>query len=149
MFIFKIQKSNIFFNKCHWSIYLTFADVAQVEQEEESSPSTTAIRHPRKVSPEMDDNLEDFEMISESELAEVSPWFITRSRLFFSRLLHTYDIKFRFRKKKPLFTAWIGILFGQLYFSQSQVFFPKRYLVRRDRIFFSNSLFKCMLSCGL
>ena len=50
-----------------------FADVAQVEQEEESSPSTTAIRHPRKVSPEMDDNLEDFEMISESELAEVSP----------------------------------------------------------------------------
>merc|ERR1711860_389868 len=47
-------------------------DVAQVEQEEES-PSTAAIRHPRKVSPEMDDNLEDFEMISESELAEVSP----------------------------------------------------------------------------
>ena len=59
-------------NKCHSSIYLTFADVAQVEQEEES-PSTAAIRHPRKVSPEMDDNLEDFEMISESELAEVSP----------------------------------------------------------------------------
>merc|ERR1711862_489335 len=45
-------------------------DVAQVEQEDESIPSTTGIPHPRRVSPEMDDNLEDFEMISESELAE-------------------------------------------------------------------------------
>ena len=80
MFILRIQKA-IF---KHYEQYILhqmllkylfnfFADVAQVEQEEESSPSTTAIRHPRKVSPEMDDNLEDFEMISESELAEVSP----------------------------------------------------------------------------
>lgn len=113
-------------NKCHWSIYLTFADVAQVEQEEEESPSTAAIRHPRKVSPEMDDNLEDFEMISESELAEVSPWLLPDQDYFFRayniRMISTSDLE----RKTPLFTAWIGILFRQLFihgFQSIQILF--------------------------